>query len=331
MANKKLSGKNLKNLEVLDADHSFYHDIIKGLTSRPKYLDSKYFYDAKGDGLFQQLMHSSSYYLTRCELEIFKERSAELIAHFPTEESGFDLIEMGAGDALKSSFLLKQLISAKANFTYYPIDISENIIETLTRELPEKFPYLKINGMNGEYFEMLKEVSNRSGRSKVLLFLGSNIGNMSLESSRRFCADLAGFLSSDDLVIMGFDLKKDPEIILEAYNDPQGITRDFNLNLLQRINKELNADFNLAQFKHYPIYNPESGACQSYLVSLNDQYVSISGETIFFKAHETIYMEVSQKFTVEQTDALAIESGFLPIAHLYDSKKWFLDAVWKFQ
>ena len=126
------------------------------------------------------------------------------------------------------------------------------------------------------------------------------------------------------------DLKKNPKTILAAYNDKEGITKRFNLNLLERINRELNADFDLSKFEHYPVYDPETGACKSYLVSIDDQQVKINGtESIHFLKDECIYMEISQKFTVEQTDQIAINTGFKPVNRFYDSKKWFIDVIWQ--
>ena len=160
--------------------------------------------------------------------------------------------------------------------------------------------------------------------------MGSNIGNMTREESIEFCRQVKDCLSPGDLLLVGFDLKKDPQIILNAYNDSAGITREFNLNLLRRINRELNADFNIEQFKHFPVYNPESGECRSYLVSNAKQRVFI-GDTEYtdFNENETIYMEISTKYTVKQTDEIAELSGFIPVKHFYDSKKWFLDSVWE--
>ena len=177
---------------------------------------------------------------------------------------------------------------------------------------------------------MLNKANSLSKKRKVVLFLGSNIGNMTIEESIEFCRHVNECLLPGDLLMAGFDLKKDPKIILNAYNDSAGITRSFNLNLLERINRELNADFVIEQFHHFPVYNPESGECKSYLVSASKQRVFI-GDTgyVDFDENETIYMEISTKYAAPQTDEIASLSGFTPVKHFYDSKKWFLDAVWK--
>ncbi len=307
----------------------FYDDVVTGLSSTPKRLNSKYFYDANGDKLFQDLMNCPEYYPTNCELEIFSEKTAEICKAMVADGDPFDLIELGAGDAMKSSYLLRYLMEQNADFTYMPIDISENVISYLNITLPVTLPGLKLNGLNGEYFNMLKQAASVSDRRKVILFLGSNIGNMPINEALDFCKELRNHLKEGDMVLMGFDLKKNPATILAAYNDEQGITRRFNLNLLERINRELKADFDLNNFEHYPTYDPETGACKSYLVSIKDQEVTIDGkEKIQFLKDEYIYMEISQKFSVAQTEQMAAKAGFKPVDRLFDSKNWFLDAVW---
>jgi len=309
----------------------FYEEVIRGLRAVPKYLSSKYLYDAAGDRIFQQIMHCPEYYLTRCEMEILSKRAAA-IAHLMKIHAGmFDVVELGPGDTSKSILLLGELLKEKAIHTYFPIDISANVITKLKKELPLKLPKLQLNGLNGEYFDMLHYVHQISDRKKVLLFLGANIGNFTLQGAWHFCRQIGQYLNRGDLLLVGFDLKKNPLIIREAYHDKQGLTKAFNLNLLQRINGELQADFNLSQFDHYPTYDPHTGACKSYLVSLVNQRVHINRDiTIPFKENETIYTEISQKYSPEEIDRLAIESGFIPLTKFYDHKKWFVDCLWQY-
>ncbi|QEC77295.1 L-histidine N(alpha)-methyltransferase [Mucilaginibacter ginsenosidivorax] len=309
--------------------NSFYNDVITGLRATPKRLNSKYFYDANGDKLFQELMNCEEYYPTNCELEIFSEKTDEITSALIADGDAFDLIELGAGDAMKSTYLLKDLLDKKAEFTYLPIDISDNVISYLNITLPVTLPGLNIKGLNGEYFDMLKKAASISPRRKVVLFLGSNIGNMPVPEAIEFCRELRKHLSEGDMVLIGMDLKKDPKVVLAAYNDKDGITKRFNLNLLERINRELEGNFDVSKFDHYPTYDPESGACKSYLISLEDQLVTIGGkETISFQKDEYIYMEISQKFTIMQTDQIAINAGFVPLTQFFDGKKWFVDAIW---
>ena len=307
----------------------FLNDVVKGLSAPQKFLESKYFYDAKGDELFRKIMGCPEYYLTNCEMEIFTKQTNELADCFINQFEEFDVVELGAGDATKSIYLLKELVKNKVQFTYYPVDISTDVISLLHRELPRQLPALKIQGLNGEYFNMLEKAKSLSKKIKVVLFLGSNIGNITLENSLNFCMQLRKSLLPGDLVLIGFDLQKDPQTILDAYSDKGGFTKEFNLNLLRRINHELSGNFDVSQFRHYATYDPATGACKSYLVSLKDQQVEVADHSFNFYQFEPIFMEVSQKYTVAQTDELAIKSGFEPVKHFYDSNKWFLDAVWK--
>jgi L-histidine Nalpha-methyltransferase len=307
----------------------FFDDVINGLRSNPKHLNSKYFYDANGDKLFQDLMNCEEYYPTNCELEVFSTKTAEICKAIMADGSSSDLIELGAGDATKSSYLLKHLLEQKADFTYMPIDISDNVISYLNITLPVTLPGIRISGLNGEYFDMLKQAAATSDRRKVILFLGSNIGNMAVADAINFTRELRKHLNEGDMVLIGFDLKKNPATVLAAYNDKGGITKRFNLNLLERINRELGANFDLTKFEHYPTYDPESGACKSFLISQEDQIVTIGNKHIHFQKDEYIFMEISQKFTVLQTGQMAEKSGFKPVALFYDSKNWFLDAVWQ--
>nr|WP_067054524.1 L-histidine N(alpha)-methyltransferase [Mucilaginibacter sp. L294] len=309
-------------------DEQFYKDVVKGLTSTPKRLDSKYFYDAQGDKIFQELMGCEDYYPTNCEMEIFTSQTAEICKAIIAGGDAFDLIELGAGDATKSTQLLKYLIDNKADFTYLPIDISENVISYLNITLPVTLPGINITGLNGEYFDMLKKAASISNKRKVVMFLGSNVGNMPVNVAQGFCRELRSNLSEGDMVLIGIDLKKNPKTVLAAYNDSEGITKRFNLNLLERINRELGGDFNTRQFDHYASYNPETGACKSYLISLSDQKVKIGDETISFLKDEYIDMEISQKYAVEQTHELAAKAGFKPLNQFFDGKKWFVDAIW---
>ena len=307
----------------------FKDEVLQGLLANPKHMDSKYFYDAAGDRLFQQIMDAPEYYPTRSEFEIFIEQADELSQVLMGDGDAFDLIELGAGDASKSGHLLKNLIGRSADFKYIPIDISENIISYLNQTLPVSFPGIRIEGKTGEYFQMLREVTEKSEkRRKVILFLGSNIGNMSLGASMDFCVELRKYLNKGDLVLMGIDLKKNPRIILDAYNDKAGITKEFNLNLLTRVNRELNANFDITKFEHYPMYNPETGECKSYLISLEQQQVVVSNMVISFEKDEYIDMEISQKYTVEQAERLAANAGFSTVTNFFDKKKWFLDTIW---
>lgn len=302
---------------------------MKGLKASPKYLDSKYFYDTKGDKLFQQIMHCDEYYLTNCEMEILQMQSDDIASIILKQQLHFDVVELGAGDCSKSVHLLRSIFKLDNSFSFFPVDISQNVIEQVQEKLPLEVEGLNVHGLNGEYIEMLQYANEISPARKLVLFMGSNIGNMHIEESVAFLKVVRSCLRKGDCLLIGFDLKKDPDIIIDAYNDKQGITREFNLNLLKRINRELNADFVTENFKHFPVYDPETGACKSYLVSTKKQRVFI-GDTEFvdFEAHETIDMEISVKYSIKQINEMARLSGFKPVEYFYDSKQWFADVLW---
>ena len=313
---------------VINSD-KFQADVLKGLKNTPKKLSSKYFYDKTGDRLFQEIMAMPEYYLTKCELDIFKNKTEKLTDFIASGNEAFDLIELGAGDAMKSTYLLQYLVEQGRDFTYMPIDISGNILSVLNEKLSVKIPKLEIVSLEGDYFEMLHKAAAMSSRKKVVLFLGSNIGNMNTDEAENFCIELKKNLNSGDVVLIGFDIKKNPHTILNAYNDQTGITAAFNLNLLTRINRELNANFEIKDFQHFQTYDPVSGACRSYLVSLKDQNVKISDEFVEFKENELIDMEVSHKFSETDIIKLAEKSGFKMIGEIKDSENWYVDSMWQ--
>jgi dimethylhistidine N-methyltransferase len=306
----------------------FRAEVLSGLASNPKRLSSKYFYDRKGDELFKRIMKCSEYYLTRCELEIFQSQKAELASLIANVGAlPFDLIELGVGDGTKTHLLLRELLQTEINFNYLPIDISGNILSELEKNFSD-LDGLKINALQGEYLNMLKEASRISNNRKVVLFLGSNIGNMHMNEARQFCENVRGVLQPGDLFLIGFDLKKNPQTILNAYNDTLGYTREFNLNLLQRINSELDADFEINDFKHYPTYDPHTGACKSYLVSIRKQSVRLGDIVIPFDEGEWIFTEISQKYSLDGIKQIAVNSGFSVLKNLTDKKHWFIDSIW---
>ena len=184
-------------------------------------------------------------------------------------------------------------------------------------------------GLNGEYFEMLKKVNlMRDKRRKVILFLGSNIGN--IDDDKAFCQELRNYLYIGDMVVIGFDLKKNPKIILDSYNDMSGLTKKFVLNLLARINRELNGNFMVDNFDYYPTYDPETGSSKRYLISLVKQHVLIADHQNFisFEENEYIYTGISYKYTLEHIHDLACQGNFKVVKNFFDSKKWFVDSVW---
>lgn len=303
--------------------------VVQGLSAPQKYIPSRYFYDAEGDLIFQAIMKMPEYYLTKCEYEIFSTQTESILSELKLDGRSFDLVEFGAGDGFKTKILVERLIAAGAKFTYMPIDISGDVLESLETDFRERFPSLEIKTKNAEYFKALENIGKVSKNSKLVLFLGSSIGNFLENRTVKFLNGLNDKLNSGDHAIIGFDLKKNPKTILQAYNDKQGITRAFNMNLLKRINRELEADFDLGCFEHYPTYDPETGFAKSYLVSLKNQTVKINVlDTSFdFEAGETIHTEISRKYSIKQIELLLENAKFKVSKHFFDCRHYYVDTL----
>lgn len=311
-------------------EDQFARDVMHGLSTTPKYLYSKYFYDKQGDSLFQQIMELDEYYLTRCEYEILQNHKEDLLNKF-SDSKAFDLIEFGAGDGKKTKVLLKHFLKSGADFIYKPIDISGNALKLLAEDLKKNMPELNVETLKGEYFNVLSHVESQPSRNKVVLFLGSNIGNFLKPVAEDFLTRLASSLTKGDMLLLGVDLVKDPGVIENAYNDSQGITRAFNLNLLTRINRELGGNFNLKEFEHFPLYNPVSGTARSFLISKINQSVSIEqlNASFHFQSWEPIHTEYSHKYRIEELAELAESSGFKVLKQYFDSRNYFTDGLWQ--
>ncbi|MDQ3324084.1 MAG: L-histidine N(alpha)-methyltransferase, partial [Acidobacteriota bacterium] len=202
----------------------FAEDVLKGLSAEPKFLSSKYFYDERGSRLFQQIMDLPEYYLTRSEFEIFSEQTREIFQAFSARGTSFDLIELGAGDGTKTAVLIDYFLRQKADFTYSPIDISQEAVDALTEKFKTEFPRLSMKPKTGDYFRILETLKSAAENPKIILFLGSNVGNFSRPQSIEFFRSLRGVMNDGDLLFVGFDLHKNPRVIVEAYDDGSGVT-----------------------------------------------------------------------------------------------------------
>ncbi|MCK5440988.1 MAG: L-histidine N(alpha)-methyltransferase [Maribacter sp.] len=311
----------------------FEEEVHQGLTDFPKHLSSKYFYDELGDKLFQDIMNMPEYYLTNAEHNIFEAHKAEISELFREGNEKFKLIELGAGDGRKTKILLAYLTKTKADFKYQPIDISQNVLNQLEESINHELPDVHIEPLQGTYFEVLNRINIENGTKKVILFLGSNIGNLLHHQAIDFLKHVCDFMNDDDLLFIGFDQKKNPQTVLNAYNDASGITSDFNKNILARINRELRANFDLDKFVHWEVYDPETGTAKSYLVSKERQSVFISNLNlqIEFEPWETIHTEISQKYDDKIVSWLAQESRLQIVGKFSDPKQQFKNYVFKKQ
>jgi L-histidine Nalpha-methyltransferase len=312
-------------------DSTFAEDVKHGLTATPKRLNSRWLYDARGSELFQEIMRMDAYYPTDCEYEIFDQQKEEIFELIQQQPGPFHLIEFGAGDGFKTKLLLRHFLAQQATFDYLPIDISGDILRVLEADLAESLPDLKVDIQVDEYFAALHKLNAHDSTRKVLLFLGSNIGNFTRPEALRFLQHMNEEMRPGDQVIVGFDLKKDPNVILTAYNDPDGITREFNLNLLDRMNRELGATFEREHFQHYPYYDPLSGETKSYLISRREQAIHFEALdwTVHFQAWEPIWIELSQKYDFEMIEDFANHSGFQVLQNFIDSRRYYVDSAWE--
>lgn len=303
-------------------ESQFEEEVFQGLTEYPKHLSSKYFYDEQGDKLFQDIMAMPEYYLTDCEFDILSQYKGELAHLFSNGTSEFNLVELGAGDGKKTKILLRHFVEKNINFTYLPIDISQNALDQLEKSLSKEIPGVPVQTQQGTYFETLESINRLDHTRKVILFLGSNIGNLLHPQAIDFLKHIQELMQPEDLLLIGFDQKKHPQTILDAYNDKTGITEAFNKNVLMRINRELGGDFDTDKFLHWEVYDPETGTAKSYLVAKESQTVHIEKLqlTVSFKPWETIHTEISQKYDDETICWLA-EKADLTVETVFSNPK----------
>lgn len=314
-------GLKLASNSKIDFKKRFLTDVCEGLKAKPKILPSKYFYDQKGDELFQQIMQLEEYYLTRCEQEIF-ESQHEQIAAFIKRKKRLRIIELGAGDGQKSIPFLKKLSIDGLDFDYVPVDISAEVLNKLKQSFKEELPLSPIHPFSGDYFHL--HFPEYDGPT-AWMYMGSNIGNLSDLKTHHLLQHLRDSAKKGDTLIIGYDLKKDPNMIRAAYNDSSGVTSAFNLNLLQRINNELGANFDLNKWQHYPTYDVLAGEARSYLVSKKKQEVQIgqNGAVFSFEPWEAIRTEISRKYAPKQIASICKRASWSFQKTMTDSNNYY--------
>jgi len=318
-------GENIK----FKTHQEFANDVLFGLLQSLKWLPSKYIYDARGSNLFKEIMELPEYYLTRAETEILKSKKKQIAKEIGDKE--FNLIELGCGDGKKTKILLEQFLKNNQRLHFFPIDISEDSISEFIDSLRGQYPDLRSEGLVSDYFEGLYWLSEQNHRKNVVLFLGSNIGNFTPLKAGVFLSSLWKALNNDDLVLIGFDLRKNTDMMVKAYNDKKGVTAAFNKNLLTRINGELKGNFDLDQFEFYATYDVVEGAIQSYLISKIKQEVFIGELKWLFslKEKEPIHTESSYKYLTSDIEDMARKNNFEIVDNYFDSNKYFVDSLWK--
>ena len=300
----------------------FEKDILEGLDKTPKQLPSKYFYDSRGDQLFVEITKLPEYYLTSAENEIIAKQREDILDSMDVKDRDVEVIELGAGDGHKAVSLLEPLRN-HTGLTFVPVDISKNALETVKERFDRELPEIQIQQEQDEYFSAIRSLNGK--KKKVVLFLGSNIGNLSEKQANNFMMELNESLAEGDKVLLGVDLKKSREVIMPAYNDQRGITREFNLNLLHRINRELDADFDLDAFEHQPEYDESKGEARSFLTSVKDQVVQVGKEEIAFSKGEKIQTEISQKYDRSKLERILRNTDLRLVKTFSDSRNYFAD------
>lgn len=284
----------------------FGASVIEGLSRPRKTLSCQFFYDARGSELFEEITRLPEYYPTRTEIAILSTHAAGMTSGVPDEAV---LVEFGSGSSRKTEILLKCLPRLRA---YVPIDVSESALEGAKRRLLAQFPALDVRPVVSNFIRPVTLPADLAEAPKLGFFPGSTIGNFAPAAASRLLRLMRGLLTPHGSLIVGVDLKKNARRLIEAYNDAAGVTAAFNLNLLTRINRELNGTFDLSGFRHEAIYNPREGRVEMHIVSMKAQAVSILGRWFRFFAGETIHTENSYKYSDAQFQELARSAGWLP-------------------
>ena len=298
-------------------ESEFAHDVVAGLSARPKRLSPKYFYDELGSQLFEEITRLPEYYPTRCELAILEKHAAEMAKFIPADAA---LIEFGSGSTRKARMLLKAAPSIAA---YVPVDISSEMLQQEAAELRRDYPRLTVLPVEADFTKPFRLPRGITMRPRVGFFPGSTIGNFEPHAAAAFLSHAATMLGADSTLIIGFDLVKDVSVLNAAYNDAAGVTARFNLNLLTRINRELGGNFDLDAFCHQAFYNTERRRIEMHLASRKRQKVRVAGRSFEFRAGETIHTENSYKYTLESFGAMARGAGWTPGAAWTDPNGYF--------
>jgi dimethylhistidine N-methyltransferase len=294
----------LRAAPTVETADSFAADVLEGLTAKPKRLSPKYFYDLAGSALFERITQLPEYYPTRCEIALLRQHAPAIASLFPQNCA---LVEFGAGSSRKVRILLGAAATIEA---YVPVDISGDFLQNEAVLLRRDFPRLAVHPVVADFTQAFDIPAPVTNLPRVGFFPGSTIGNFEPHEAAKFLRHAADTLGEGAVLVIGVDLIKDTKILCPAYNDAEGVTAKFNLNLLARINRELGANFDLSAFEHHACYNREQKRIEMHLASTKRQKVRVNGKAVTFRAGETIHTENSYKYTVESFSALARGTGW---------------------
>ena len=305
----------------------FAADVARGLTAQPKRLSCRWFYDAEGSRLFEEICRLPEYYIPYAECEILEAHAGHIVAALPP---GATIVELGSGNAAKTRQLLEAALArAPGRVRYVPVDISASALHESARALAADYPRLDIVGVAGAYEEGLQELGAVGDGPKLVLWLGSNVGNFDRAEAAAFLGEIRRRLAPADRLLVGIDLRKDPAVLALAYDDPTGVTARFNLNLLARINRELGGDFDLDGFRHRAIYDAVAGRVIIDIVSRRAQRVTIAdlGLSVHFGPGERIHTEDSYKYSPEEIEALLAGARLRRVGHYTDGAGRFASVL----
>ena len=306
----------------IDIRPSLVDEVAAGLHSRPKSLPSKLFYDAVGSRLFERITRLPEYYLTRSEQEILQQHTRELAE--AAASRGMAMVELGAGTAAKTAPLLAAMAGRPGGVRYLPVDISPAALQQATQRLQPWHSAIHVQPLVADFSEGFSFLRRVQGR-RLVLYLGSSIGNFTRNDAVALLARVRAELQEGDALLLGTDMVKSPSILLPAYDDAQGVTAAFNRNILRRLNREFGANFNLAAFAHRAVWNAEQARIEMHLVSRQAQRVrlAVTGDEFEFAAGETIHTENSCKYTLASIRDLLHAAGFHLEHTWFDRRRWF--------
>ncbi len=300
--------------------NSLQDDVLQGLLRPPRSLPAKYFYDERGSLLFDQICETDEYYPTRIEAELLDNYAHKIIQLAQPQH----ILEFGSGTSRKTHHLILACERLGVECEYLPFDVCEEMLHKVRDEFQHQYQWLDVQPLVGDYTAGLDYLHRPDGKT-LYVFLGSSIGNFNQAEAQAFIDDVSSCMQSGDSLLLGCDRVKDEKILHNAYNDASGVTRDFNLNLLNVLNRELDADFELERFRHKAVYNSADQRIEMYLVSKHKQEINLNeiGETLQLDDGEPILTEVSHKYSYQQAESLLTDAGLHILRHIEPENAWF--------
>ncbi|WP_017318224.1 L-histidine N(alpha)-methyltransferase [Mastigocladopsis repens] len=329
-ASSKLTSQNTieKRLQIqrlqeptLIVSPSAGSDVVKGLTQTPKSLPPRYFYDDHGSELFEQICELSEYYVTRTETAILQQCAGEIA--LITDHC--ELVELGSGSSTKTRILLDAYNELSYPLRYLPIDVSAGMLESSARQLLADYPSLQVHALAGTYELALAELKPAKLPNRMICFIGSSLGNMNSQECDVFFSQITDALEIGEYVLLGVDLQKPKHLLEAAYNDSQGVTAAFNLNMLEHLNRQFEGNFDTTQFEHWAFYNETKNQIEMHLRSLRSQTIQLRtlNLTVHFEAGETILTEISRKFDLNSIQQALKAKSLVPQKVWTDPNQWF--------